>query len=338
MLTKAFAYIMSFALLMVSFAVDCRAGEITPDKKVFLVLGGGGLRGFAHVGVLKVLEREHIAVDGVVGTSIGSVIGGLYCAGISPEAMEKEGPRRFIKAFFTAPVALQALQVPFFLLRGKSPEGLYSGNAAAKCIDSCVSADKREISNLRPEFAAVTTDLVSGQTCVVTSGDLGKMIQASTAVPFVRRPVQVGDKLLVDGGVICNLPVRQARQLGADIVIAVDIDERINDIPVTHFQKKLGSITNRVIALTLAQIDQTQSADADVFIHPETTGIALFSKRPSDAERAIAAGERAAIAALPEIRAALARSSVLTDRRTRRNIPELPSGFSPSNMVSVRFP
>ncbi len=285
--------------------------EATPPvqrKRVFLALGGGGLRGFAHAGVLKVLERENIPIDGVVGTSMGAIIGGLYCAGIKPSELELEGPRKFVQAFFTAPVLLQAMQAPLLMMTGKSPQGLYTGRKAAKSINRAVSDENREISKLKPKFIAVATDLLSGHTYLIDHGNLGKALQASSAVPFLRRPVRLDGKLLVDGGVVCNLPVNEARANGGDIVIAVDIDEGVVPVPDEFFRKRLGSITNRSISLILAKIDGPQGAAADVYIHPDTTGIALFSKSDRDAKRAIAAGEEAAVLALPAIRAKITAS------------------------------
>lgn len=314
-LTLALSIACSFPLGVIAGDVNAQSGTVTVEstppvqrKKVFLALGGGGLRGFAHAGVLKVLEREKIPIDGVVGTSMGAIIGGLYCAGIKPSELELEGPRKFVKAFFTAPLLLQAMQAPLLMMTGKSPQGLYTGTKAAKSINSAVTDENREIGNLKRKFIAVATDLLSGHTYLIDHGNLGKALQASSAVPFLRRPVQLDGKLLVDGGVVCNLPVNEARANGADIVIAVDIDEGVEPIPEAFFRKRLGSVTNRSISLVLAKIDGPQGAAADVYIHPDTTGIALFSRSDRDAKRAIAAGEEAAIQALPAIRAKIAAS------------------------------
>jgi len=313
--TLALSIICSLPSGVVASDINAQNGTVTVEstppvqrKKVFLALGGGGLRGFAHAGVLKVLERENIHIDGVVGTSMGAIIGGLYCAGIKPADLELEGPRKFVKAFFTAPLLVQAMQAPLLMMTGKSPQGLYTGTKAAKSINRAVTDQNREISNLKLKFVAVATDLLSGHTYLIDHGNLGTALQASSAVPFIRRPVRLDGKLLVDGGVICNLPVNEARAQGGDIVIAVDIDEGVDPTADSFFRKKIGSITNRSISLILAKIDGPQGAAADIYIHPDTTGIALFSKSDSDAKRAIAAGEEAAIKALPAIRAKLATS------------------------------
>jgi NTE family protein len=288
-----------------SLVVERAAMRTSRRPKVALVLGGGGLRGAAHVGILRVLEREGIPIDMVVGTSMGAIVGGLYCAGVSTEQLEKELVHRFISTYYSAPLAVQAVKMNISCLLLRKPQGLYDGRNLARCIDRHVSPQQREISNLRPRFAAVTTDLVEGRTQVLTSGDLGKAMQASTAIPFLRRPVALGDALLVDGGTICNLPVDQAKILGADFVIAVDVNEQIEQTDRKQLNGKIIKISSRVLALMLAKLDEKQKAAADICIQPDVTGISLLSRKVSDGERALVAGEDAAQKALPELKTRL---------------------------------
>jgi len=270
--------------------------------KVALVLGGGGLRGAAHVGILKALERENIPLDIVVGTSMGAIVGGLYCAGVSTDYLEKELVNHFISSYYTAPLPVQALKMNVSYLLLRKPQGLYDGTELARCIDRHVPAQQREISNLRPRFAAVTTDLIKGRTLLLTEGDLGKALQASTAIPFLRKPVVLGDALLVDGGAICNLPVDQAKKLGADFIIAVDVDEKVVTTDSKQLHHKIVKISSRVLSLILAKIDDAQKVNADVCIQPDVTGISLLSRKISDGERALLAGEKAASDAMPELK------------------------------------
>ena len=125
-------------------------------------------------------------------------------------------------------------------------------------------------------------------------------MRASSSVPGLRKPVQYGDKLLVDGGVVCNVPVKQCRQMGADIVIAVNIDEPFSEVPLQTFRKP-ESVTKRMIKWDLWSIDGPQEELADVVIHPDTSGVSLITVSRKEARKAIEAGRQAAEAALPLI-------------------------------------
>ena len=270
---------------------------------IALVLGGGGLRGVSEIPIIEALQKEHIPIDLVVGTSIGSIIGGLYCAGVPIEEIKRRSVTGFISNYFSAPIAIQLLKVPFDFLTRKNPEGLYKGTKLSKALDKRVS--HKDISQLKPKFAAVATDLVLGQPNIITSGDLGVALQASSAVPIFRAPVANGDKLLVDGGVMSNLPVREAKQLGADFVIAVDIDEDLLRIDPKVFRKKIGSISSRIIGLILNRSDEIQMQQADFCIHPDVTGIALLSSSKADGKLALDAGQTAIDKAMPDLKAKL---------------------------------
>ena len=278
--------------------------------RVALVLGGGGLRGAAHVGVLRVLEREKIPIDLVVGTSMGAIIGGLYCSGVPTEKLERKLVPSFISSFFEAPLLVRALKINTGLLFLQKPEGIYNGKNLAKCIERHIPEERREISNFRPQFGAVTTDLVTGKTVVLTKGDLATALQATSAVPCFRGPVTIENSVLVDGGITCNLPVEQARQLGADFVIAVDVDEKIETATAKSFHRNLGKIGSRVLSIMLAKIDETQKAQANLSIQPNVTGISLLSKKVADGNRAMVAGEIAAKDALPELKLKLTLAGV----------------------------
>lgn len=288
-----------------SIIIEEAAKANVKNPKVALVLGGGGLRGVAHVGILRAMEREGIPIDLVVGTSMGAVVGGLYCAGISTEKLEKELVHRFISSYYTAPLPVQAIKMNVSYLLLRKPQGLYDGGRLARFINSYVPTRQREISNLSPQFAAVTTDLVQGRTQTLTNGDLGQALQASTAIPLLRKPVAMGDALLVDGGAICNLPVDQAKLLGADFVIAVDVNEKVEKTESTQLHQKLVKTSTRVLTLMLAKIDEGQKAGANLCIQPDVTGISLLSRKGSEGERALAAGEAAAMKAMPELKTRL---------------------------------
>jgi NTE family protein len=275
-----------------------------------LALGGGGTRGAAHVGVLKVFEQEGIPIDCITGTSMGAIIGGLYCADVSMVTLDKQmADANIMRAFMTVPLWVRFVLAPILLtprLVGYKPyDGLYWGGTFRKHLAKLMPNSEREIEDLAIPFTAVACDISDGKRYSITKGSLAYALQASSAVPVLRKPVQIGDHLFCDGGVIANVPVKEAKVMGPDIVIAVDVDERVNKMPLNDF-RKVGSVSKRMIVLQLAEIDAPEISHADILIHPMVDGIGLISTKKSDARKAIKAGEEAARAALPAIREKLA--------------------------------
>ena len=206
------------------------SGAITHSRpKVALVLGGGGLRSASCIGVLKALEDEEIPVDIIVGSSMGAVVGGLYSAGVTPNHIEEQfTKKKLMSAYLTVPLKMRIIVIPLFYtprLVGIEPyDGLYSGKRFANYLNKQVPETERNIEDLKIPFGAVAVNLLSGKAHTFKQGNLGKALQASCAIPALRKPVKVGDGLYVDGGVLVNLPVKEAREMGADIVVAVDVD------------------------------------------------------------------------------------------------------------------
>lgn len=176
--------------------------------KIALVLGSGAARGLAHIGVLKVLEEKKIPVDMIVGTSMGALIAGAYAAGLSATQM--------------AEIACETnwLQVAKVLFPRRLPrEGLLDGKGIEEFLMTLVG--ERKIENMKIPFAAVATDIWTGEEIVLRSGSLVKAIRASLSFPFLFAPVQIGGRFLVDGGVVNPLPINVAQNMGADFTIAV---------------------------------------------------------------------------------------------------------------------
>lgn len=280
-------------------------GNAKPRPKIGLALGGGGMRGAAHIGVLEVLEREGVHIDYIAGTSMGSVVGGLYASGVPICQLEDKFTHGIVmKHFMTAPVGVRLAVAPAFLpmkaLGSHQYDGLYRGNIFRKYLDKSVPQENKNIESFRIPFCAVALNLIDGKPYALSKGNFGRALQASCALPVLRRPVRIDDKLFVDGGVLVNLPTQQVRDMGADIVIAVDVDERITDLPMSEFEK-LGSVVHRVICLHLSRIDQENLKLANIVIHPEVNGIRMVSTRRKDAKAAVAAGVEACQKALPDI-------------------------------------
>lgn len=293
---------------------NVQTAQTSGRPTVALALGGGGARGAAHVGVLKVLKREGIPIDYIAGTSMGAVVGGLYSAGVPISAIENSFlDAKIMKAFMTVPLSVRIAAAPVLILTRlvHSPyDGLYKGNKFRKFLERMMPDCTQSIESLKIPFSAVALNVVDGKAYPLTKGELGYAMQASSAVPGLRKPVEIGNNLYVDGGVVANLPVKQAKGMGADIVIAVNVDERVTDVPLRTF-RKVGSVSQRMVLLQLANTDGPQGANADVLIHPNVDGIGLLSTKVADLRRAMKAGEEAAEAALPSIKSRLSRAQAL---------------------------
>ncbi len=261
-----------------------RAGA---PARVALVLGGGGLRGYAHIGVLQALEEAGVRADLVVGTSIGAIIGAAYAAGSAPDQLWRQAS------------TLQMGALADVALRGP---GFMRGEALGRWAGRLVGG--QAIERFPRRFAAVATDIETGLPFVITRGDAGQALRASAAIPGVFVPVQSSGTRLVDGGVAALVPVAAARALGAEVVIAVDIYCNGPKYPSTSAM----SLWLRVSQMQSCLLSRPEESLADVLIAP-----AVSAARLGDAEsreRARRLGYESAIAALPAIHAAL-------DRRAR---------------------
>jgi NTE family protein len=313
--------LMAWLLSSAVFACTLPAQAGDPDSKpparrrVALALGGGAVRGAAHIGVLRVLEKEGIPMDCIAGTSMGAIVGGLYAAGLSLDEIERRiRDKSLLHAYDTIPLWLRLALIPVLViprLLGSHPyEGLYRGNRFANYINKAVPESMRSIENLKIPFCAVACNLLDGKVYGITRGNLGRALQASSAIPVYRKPVPFEAKLLCDGGVLENLPTATAKSFNADIIIAVDVDPALKPADQDTF-RKIGSVSNRTTDMILDKLDEPQRKMADVLIQPDVSGISLFVRDVKHANRAIRAGEEAARAAVPVIREALSRQSAL---------------------------
>jgi NTE family protein len=251
-----------------------------------LALGGGAARGFAHIGVIQVLEEQGIKVDLVAGTSAGSLVAALYAAG-------KNGREMATLAEGMDEGAITDWAFP--------TRGLIRGEALARYVRD--KTGNRLIEQMAMPLGIVATDLSDGSAILFRSGDTGAAVRASSSVPAVFQPVKIGTREYVDGGLVAPVPVRFARQMGAELVIAVDI--------TSPPEEKPGSDAVRMLLQTFSimgrSINNYELRDADVVLRPklDNVGSADFSAR----RRAIQAGREAALAALPLIRARISAKS-----------------------------
>lgn len=291
-------------------AGNCSRSAATAGKiKVALVLGGGGTRGAAHIGLLRVFEQYGIPIDMIVGCSMGAIVGGLYAAGVPLERIEQmcvDGELQ--NAYAPGPIPLQVLRGALaVIIRPFRPNvyaGLNSGERFEEFLDGEIPLESVFIERLRLPFSAVVTNMIDGQTHRLVQGKLAKAIRASSSLPPALRPVEFEDKLFIDGGVRANVPTYSARDLGADMVIAVSADEILQPEDPHRF-RIAKNVANRVANITLDALDGPPLANADLAIRPDLHGIAILSRKSEDFVRAIDAGALAAHQALPQIRALL---------------------------------
>ena len=259
-----------------------------PPKKtprLGLALGGGAARGFAHIGVLQVLEEEGIKPSLVVGTSAGSVVASFYASG-------KTGQQLQWLADTMDETQFTDWANPF------SGRGILRGEALGKYINSQLNGMK--IEDMKMPLGIVATDLRTGEGILFRRGDVTTAVRASSAVPSVFEPVQIAGKDYVDGGLVSPVPVRFARQMGADLVLAVDISSRPEDAKTTDMLKVLL----QTFSIMGKSISQLELAQADVVVRPALPDIGSteFSAR----KKSIEAGRAAMKQAMPQLRALLA--------------------------------
>ncbi|MCE4554565.1 patatin-like phospholipase family protein [Roseateles cellulosilyticus] len=247
--------------------------------RVGLALGGGAARGFAHIGVIQVLEENGIKVDLVAGTSAGSLVASLYASGKGGKEMQAlaEGMDEGAITDWSFPL-----------------RGLIRGEALARFIRDKTGG--KGIEQMVLPLGIVATDLSDGSPILFRSGDTGTAVRASSAVPAVFQPVKIGQREYVDGGLVSPVPVRFAREMGAQLVIAVDITSPPEkDPPGDAFRMLM-----QTFSIMGRSINSFELRDADVLVRPRLDGVASsdFTAR----RRAIQAGRDAALAVLPLIR------------------------------------
>lgn len=255
-------------------------GVPEPRPRVALVLGGGAARGFAHVGVIRVLEQEKIPIDLVVGTSVGSLIGALYAHEANSFDLE-----------WTAFALERDHLFDYTILAGMGP---VKGERLEQFVASKVPV--ANIEDLKIPFVAVATDLNRGTRIALDRGSVARAVHASCAIPGVFQPVAHQNRLLVDGGVIDNIPIAVARDKGADIVIAVDISENVTNFNITN----LVDISLQAVAIMFRENVSHRKKDADVLISPAVGSIGMLDF--TQKKRSMQAGIEAAQRAVPEIR------------------------------------
>lgn len=269
------------SLLILISIFSCAPKEIKPPPepaRIAIVLGAGASKGFAHIGVLKVLESNKVPLHMIIGTSAGSFVGSLYAYGYNAFELQR-------LSFALEKDDIVDLTIP--------DNGFIKGERLEGYINQILGNTPME--KLRIPFYAVATDIQSGREVVFGSGNTGTAVRASCSIPGIFRPVNISGRMYVDGGVVSPVAVEAARRLGADIVIAVDIS---GDVEASSPTGTIETIL-QAINIMYSKLAAIQLSKADVVIKPKVgyIGSADFSKR----HEATLEGEKAAIEVLPKI-------------------------------------
>ena len=197
-------------------------------------MGGGGVRGTAHIGVLRVLQKEGIPIDYLAGCSIGSIVGGLYCAGVSLDDIEhmitdKSLQKAYAPGWLSWAILLYPTRklIDKMTFQDRPYAGLFAGKKFRAFLSKKLPADKQNIEDLNIPFVAVCTNLLDGKAYKLAKGNFATAVLASSAIPPAVRPVEINGNLFIDGAIRSNVPVISAKQFGADLVIAVPVDEAL---------------------------------------------------------------------------------------------------------------
>ena len=325
--SRAFSFVV---FLLFLFSQEAFSQEIKKDSvkrpKIGLVLSGGGAKGFAHIGVLKVLEGAGIKIDYIGGTSMGSVIGGLYASGYNAsqidsifkktnfdELINDYIPRSSKNFYGKKNDELYAVVLPFSNFRIGIPEALSKGMYNYNLLSSLTRNVRhvRDFNKLPTPFLCIGTNIETGEEVLLNKGNLVQAMMASAAFPSLFTPVEIDGNLLVDGGVVNNYPIQEVRNLGADIIIGVDVQDDLLK------RKNLKNATRILVQITnLQSIEKMKSKvkDTDVYIKPDIRdfGVISFDR----GEEIIRKGEEAAFAVYEKLK-------TLTDENNFYKKPKL---------------
>ncbi len=295
------------ALLMLAFfTIFSSFAQEQKKIKVGLVLSGGGAKGFAHIGVLKVLEEAGVEVSYIGGTSMGAIIGGLYATGYNAsqidsifhatdfdELLQDYIPRSSKNFYAKRNDELYAISLPFVKFKFGIPtaysKGLYNYNLLAKLTHDVRFV--RDFNKLPIPFLCMATDIETGEEVLLNSGYLPQAMLASAAFPSLFSPVEINGRLLVDGGVTNNYPIEEVRALGADFIIGVDVQDDLKD------RNGLQDATRILVQISNLQMNENMKekiATTDIYIKPDITSFNVISF--SNGKDIIAKGEQAAYA------------------------------------------
>ncbi|MBQ8222167.1 MAG: patatin-like phospholipase family protein [Bacteroidales bacterium] len=309
---------LSFVFCLLSLVVNISAQQSTDSTeklrrpRVGVVLSGGGAKGFAHIGVLKVIEEAGLPIDYIAGTSMGSIVGGLYAMGYDTETMIRltreqnwdaimsdNIPRKYISIDEKMMDRHYLATFPFRGRRIQMKSGIYGGEMINLLLARLTSPayDVRNYSNLSVPFLCVATDLETAEAYEMSHGNLQRSIRASMSIPFYFAPVEVDGRLLVDGGLRNNFPVHNVRERDVDIIIGVDVQR---DFHKKDDLNSLAKIMDQIIAMTDIDANIKAREEVDIHIKPRLSKYGMMDFNSYDT--IIALGEEAAREFLPQMK------------------------------------
>lgn len=314
LVSKAYATTAS-SLLIIAFLFlphTSFSQETKKRPKIGLVLSGGGAKGFAHIGVLKVLEQAGVKIDYITGTSMGAVVGGLYASGYSAtqidsifyhtdfdELLQDYIPRSSKSFYEKRNDQMYALTLPFNKFKIGIPialsKGMYNYNLLSKLTHKVRYVG--DFSKLPIPFLCVATDIEKGEEVILKKGYLAQAMLASSAFPSLFSPVEIDGKLLIDGGVVNNYPVEEIRKMGADIVIGVDVQDDLKD------RKSLKDATRILVQITnldMIRVMKEKQKLTDIYIKPDVSDYGVISF--DEGREIIKKGEEAAFGVYEQIK------------------------------------
>ena len=266
-----------------------------PPAKIALALGGGAARGFAHIGVIKALEAQGISADIIVGTSAGSVVGALYASGLNGFQIQELSMYMHEDQVLDGSGLYRCIAETII----SAKRGCIKGQALEDFVNTNVKY--RPIERLDKTFAAVATNLSTGEMVVFRTGNTGVAVRASSSVPVFFQPVTINGQDYVDGGLVAPVPASVARTLGADFVIAVDISDR----PQDRSTAGIADILWQTFSIFGQTINRHEQTSADILVRPVTFGLPSFDV--SGYNKAVLEGEKAVAKILPELKEKLAK-------------------------------
>ena len=304
---KIVALVFLFFTFLPSFSQD-----VVKRPKIGLVLSGGGAKGFAHIGVLKVLEQAGVKIDYIGGTSMGAVVGGLYATGYSANQIDSIFkvtnfdkllqdfiPRSSKNFYEKRNNELYAVVLPFNKFKIGIPEALSKGMYNYNLLSSITRNVRhvQDFNELKTPFLCIATNIETGEEVILNKGNLARDMIASSAFPSLFSPVEMDGKLLIDGGVANNYPIEAVRKMGADIIIGVDVQDGLLD---REELKEATKILGQISALQTIEKMKKKIADTDIYIKPDIKdyGIISFDK----GQEIIRKGEEAAFAVYEQLK------------------------------------
>lgn len=323
--------VLSFTLTLPFISLARQQKPEPEHPKIALVLSGGGAKGFAHIGVIKVLEEEGFPIDLIVGTSMGSLVGGIYSLGYTASELETlvkslnwdtmlsdDVPRSFLsqsdqmlkqRYIFSLPInGNKKLSLPQGLIKGQNVLNVFCGLAGNVPSDA-------DFSKFPIPFACIATDLETGKEVVLKNGFLPTAMFSSMAIPLAFQPADRNGRLLVDGGIVNNFPTDVAKKMGADIVIGVDIR---NDFYDRNNLKSLDNVAGQLINFFDQSKDSVNNSLCNMLIRPDMSGYTISSFTKQAVDTLIVRGEREANKFREQLRELKAKYHLETPTKSRK--------------------